>query len=134
MFSEKELSYLQTQRLARIATVSRTLQPDVAPVGFDFDGTYFYVGGINLTTTLKYKNIRDNPKVSLVVDDVESPNPPIPRGIKIHGIADLTTHNGYVGTGTYIRIRPLEKWSWGVDEPAIQNGKPVIRKSRATDD
>jgi hypothetical protein len=41
--------------LARIATTSEDMQPDVAPVGFDFDGTYFYVGGINLPTNLKYK-------------------------------------------------------------------------------
>jgi pyridoxamine 5'-phosphate oxidase family protein len=132
MFSEKELSYLQTQRLARIATASKDLQPDVAPVGFDFDGTYFYVGGMKLAATLKCKNVQVNPKVSLVIDDLESPNPPIPRGIKIHGISDLATHNGYLGTGTYIRIKPLQKWSWGVEEPAIQNGKPVIRKSKAT--
>lgn len=57
MFSEKEIAYLTSQRLARIATASKELQPDVAPVGFDFDGTYFYVGGVNLPTTLKYKNI-----------------------------------------------------------------------------
>jgi hypothetical protein len=44
MFSDKEISYIKSQRLARIATASSELQPDVAPVGFDFDGTYFYVG------------------------------------------------------------------------------------------
>jgi pyridoxamine 5'-phosphate oxidase family protein len=131
MFSEKELSYLKTQRLARIATASRERQPDVAPVGFDFDGSYFYVGGMKLTSTLKYKNIQHNPKVSLVIDDYESLDPPNPRGIKIHGISDLVTHTGYLGPGTYIRIKPLEKWSWGVDEPTFQNGKPVMKKSKA---
>ena len=44
MFSEKEIAYLKSQRLERIATVFNQLQPDVAPVGFDFDGTYSYVG------------------------------------------------------------------------------------------
>ena len=38
MFSERELAYLRSQRLARIATVSRRSQPDVAPVGYAFDG------------------------------------------------------------------------------------------------
>jgi len=38
MFTEKEIAYLQSQLLARLATVSTTLQPDVAPVGFKFDG------------------------------------------------------------------------------------------------
>jgi PPOX class F420-dependent enzyme/OxyR family protein len=75
MFSEKEIAYLRSQRLARIATASEEHQPDVAPVGFEFDGTYFYVGGINLPATLKYKNIQKNPKVSLVIDDLESISP-----------------------------------------------------------
>jgi pyridoxamine 5'-phosphate oxidase family protein len=131
MFSEKEIAYLKSQRLARIATASDTMQPDVAPVGFDFDGRYFYVGGINLPTTLKYKNIQRNPQASLVIDDLESINPWRPRGIKIRGIADLTTRKGHIGDGIYIRIKPEEKWSWGIDEPAIREGKPVMKKSRA---
>ena len=134
MFSEKEIGYLKSQRLARIATTSEDMQPDVAPVGFDFDGTYFYVGGINLPTTLKYKNVQKNPKVSLVIDDLESTSPWKPRGIKFHGIADLTARKGYVGAATYIRIKPKEKWSWGIDEPAIREGKPVMTKSKAADD
>ncbi len=133
MFSDKEIDYLKSQRLARIATVSKEAQPDVAPVGFDFDGTYFYVGGITLNRTLKYKNVQYNPKVSLVIDDMESVEPPIPRGVKIHGIADLVTREGYVGAGTYIRIEPKEKWSWGIEGPAIVEGKPVINRSKAAE-
>jgi pyridoxamine 5'-phosphate oxidase family protein len=37
-FTEEEITYLRTQRLARIATVSADGQPDVAPVGYQFDG------------------------------------------------------------------------------------------------
>ena len=44
-FTEEEAAYLQSQPLARIATVGPDGQPDVAPVGFEFDGTYLYVGG-----------------------------------------------------------------------------------------
>ena len=51
LFSEKEIEYLKSQRIARIATAvgssERSVQPDVVPVGYDFDGQYFYVGGIN---------------------------------------------------------------------------------------
>jgi hypothetical protein len=36
MFSENEITYLKSQRIARIATASAQLQPDVVPVGFDF--------------------------------------------------------------------------------------------------
>ena len=60
MFSEKEVEYFKLQRLARIATASVLseeeeeegengfIQPDVVPVGFDFDGDYFYVGGMQI--------------------------------------------------------------------------------------
>lgn len=126
MFSEKEVAYLESQRLARIATVSAASQPDVAPVGFDFDGTYFYVSGYTLSRTLKYRNVQANPRVSLVVDDLESVKPWKPRGIKVHGTADLTTREGYAGAGTYIRIRPAAIWSWGIDP-----GSPAKRKATA---
>jgi pyridoxamine 5'-phosphate oxidase family protein len=49
MFSEKEVDYIKSQRLGRIATVSKELQPDVAAVGFEFDGQNFYIGGIRQT-------------------------------------------------------------------------------------
>jgi pyridoxamine 5'-phosphate oxidase family protein len=42
IFSEREIAYLKSQRLARIATVSKELQPDIAPVGSEFDGDHFY--------------------------------------------------------------------------------------------
>jgi PPOX class F420-dependent enzyme/OxyR family protein len=89
MFSEKDRNYLKRQRLARIATVSKQSQPDVAPVGYEFDGEYFYVGGRSMTTTFKYKNVKANPKVAIVVDDLESVDPWRPRGIRVHGTGEL---------------------------------------------
>ena len=46
IFSQTEIQYLKSQRIARIATVSvssediKSMQPDVMPVGYDFDGEY----------------------------------------------------------------------------------------------
>jgi pyridoxamine 5'-phosphate oxidase family protein len=69
IFSKTEIEYLKSQRLARIATAavsseeeSVQIQPDVVPVGFDFDGDYFYVGGMNLLKSTKYKNVLKNNK------------------------------------------------------------------------
>jgi pyridoxamine 5'-phosphate oxidase family protein len=41
----------------------------VVPVGFDYDGNYFYVGGMNILKSTKYKNVVKNNKVALVIDD-----------------------------------------------------------------
>jgi pyridoxamine 5'-phosphate oxidase family protein len=141
MFSEKEVDYLKSQHLARISTVSpEDLQPDVSPVGFDFDGEYFYVSGINLLKTRKYKNVLKNNKVALVIDDLETVNPWAPRGVRIYGTADtVARQEGYMNRGhpsstpqSYIRIRPLQKWSWAVDGPLFtQEGKANIKKAKA---
>jgi pyridoxamine 5'-phosphate oxidase family protein len=129
IFSQKETEYLGSQRIARIATASLRegiIQPDVVPVGFDFDGEYFYVSGMNLLKSTKYKNVQKNPRVALVVDDLKSVNPWEPRGIRIYGIADIVTRqDGYMQQTDhpsikYIRIRPLKKWSWGIDAPVFQ--------------
>jgi pyridoxamine 5'-phosphate oxidase family protein len=101
IFSQKETEYLSSQHVARIATAvsSRegSIQPDVVPVGFDFDGEYFYVSGMNLLKSTKYKNVKKNPIVALVVDDLKSVNPWEPRGIRNYGIADIVTRqDGYM--------------------------------------
>jgi pyridoxamine 5'-phosphate oxidase family protein len=140
MFSEKEIQYLKSQRLARISTVSPDdLQPDVSPVGFDFDGEYFYVGGFNLLKTRKYRNVLKNSKVALVIDDLETVDPWAPRGIRIYGTADIITRQGgYMDRAhpsspppSYIRIKPAKKWSWAIDEPIFTDGKFNVKKSEA---
>lgn len=50
ILSQKGIEYLKSQRLARIATAAfptheeRSVQPDVVPVGFDFDVNIFMWG------------------------------------------------------------------------------------------
>lgn len=114
-FTEEEIAYLASQRLARIATAAADGQPDVAPVGFDFDGTYFYVGGRAPEKTRKFKNVRaGNAKVALVIDDLASVDPWSPRGIRVFGTAEVVDHEGYAGPGKYLRIAPQISWSWNL--------------------
>jgi len=99
IFTQKEIEYLKSQRLARIATASSTqqegsVQPDVVPVGFDFDGEYLYVGGMNFLKSTKFRNVLKNNKVAIVVDDLKSIDPWDPRGIRIYGTADIVTRQG----------------------------------------
>jgi len=114
LFSEKELAYLKSQPLGRIGTSSKSGRPDVAAVSFDTDDEYLYVGGRDLKNTMKYKNLVENPRVSFVVDDLKTMRPWAPRGVKIQGRADLVNHDGYMGAGTYIRIKPVLKRSWNI--------------------
>ena len=141
ILSQNEIDYLNTQRIARIATVSiisdRPIQPDVVPVGFDFDVEYIYVSGMNILKSTKYKNILKNRNVAVVIDDLKTVDPWDPRGIRIYGDADVVTRRGgYMDPSghsehTYIRIRPIKKWSWGIDEPVFIDGKFNVKRAQA---
>nr|HET6904330.1 PPOX class F420-dependent oxidoreductase [Ktedonobacteraceae bacterium] len=130
MFSEQELAFLRTQPLARLATVAVNSQPDADSVGFAFENGRFYIGGYFLERTRKYKNIAaGQSKVSLLIDELRSLDPLEPRSIKLHGEAEiLHLEKGFRGPGTYIVITPKISWSSGIEGPAFQDGKPVIKK------
>ncbi len=127
VFSEPETKYLKAQLLARIATVSKSGRPNVAPVGFEFDGHYFYVGSHSqdiLHNTPKYKNVKSgNTWVALTIDDLESVNPWKPRGIRVNGIAEIVERKGQFGKGEYLRITPKVSWSWGVKGLKLKKGE-----------
>lgn len=118
-FSDDELDYLRSQRIARIATVGTDGQPDAVPVGFEYDGTHLYVGGIDPVKTRKFRNVQaGNTKVAVVLDDLPSIDPWVPRYLRIYGEAELVERTGRFGAGTYLRITPTTSWSFNLE------GKP----------
>jgi pyridoxamine 5'-phosphate oxidase family protein len=121
-FTEKELGYLRSQRLARLATADLKGAPHVVPLGFRVseDGAAIDVGGRSFAGSMKYRNIKSNPQVAIVVDDLASVDPWTPRGIEIRGIAQLREGDGRgVGPGAsdlpWARIIPERVVSWGID-------------------
>ena len=118
-FSAEEIEYLESQPLARLATVAPDGQPDVVPVAFEFDGSGFWIGGSgeSVLATRKLRNVLGgNRAVALVVDDLVSFDPFIVRGIRVYGEAsDPVERVGLVGPGTYVRITPTTSWSWNME-------------------
>jgi len=121
VFSKAETDYLRTQRLARIATASEKGVPEVSPVGFEFDGKYFWIGSHSqdiFTRTRRYKNITNgHRRVSIVIDDLVSTDPWRPRGVKVSGSAEIADHDGIFGKGKYIRVTPRVTVTWGIEPP-----------------
>jgi len=109
-FTDEEVEFIGQSKLARIATSSGRNQPHVVPVAFEFDGEQFYFGGWNLEKSLKFRNIKDNSRVALVIDDLVTVRPWRPRGIEIRGRAVVEESE----KGMYIKVTPLRKVSWGL--------------------
>ena len=121
-FTDEEIDYLRSQPLARFATVAPDGQPDVTPVGFEFDGTHFWVGGgETVRTTRKVRNVeRGHDTVAFVVDDMVSFDPFIARGIRVYGTAEKPIARvGMVGPGHYMRITPTVSWSWNMEAEPV---------------
>ncbi len=130
MFTDREIEYLNGQATGRIATVSPAQQPDVAPVGYAFDGQTFTIRGINVEKTLKYRNVaRGGARAAFVVDDYETADTSKPRGVKVHGQATLTRQ----GDEAAIRLTVDAKWSWGINAPMFQDGRRVIERTKSED-
>jgi pyridoxamine 5'-phosphate oxidase family protein len=143
IFSGKEVEYIKSQKIARIATAAEVkagllnksenissiiVQPDVVPVGFHFDDEYFYIGGFDMPRSTKYKNVLRNRSIALVIDDLKSINPWQPRGIRVYGDAKIIKRqgaslekNGDFETVYSIKITPRKKWSWGIDDDHVSD-------------
>ncbi len=136
VFTPKEIEYMQSQRLGRLATVDPRGQPQASPVGFRYnpDLDVIEIGGHDLSQSKKYRNLRDNPRVAFVIDDVLPPWRP--RGVEIRGTAEALTAGGKAAFGhlydaddALIRIHPRQVIGWGLEgEGLAANNRKVMEE------
>ena len=118
-----ERSYLKSQPLARLATVDANGAPQNNPVGafLDEETGDILIGGHAMGTSRKFRNVRANGQVALVVDDLVSRDPWTVRGLEIRGtaraLADVEPPVPFMSREV-IRITPSWVSSWGVDADA----------------
>jgi pyridoxamine 5'-phosphate oxidase family protein len=124
VFTEAEVAYLTSQRMARLATASLTGAPDVAAVTFGLDGDTIVSGGYDISKTVRYGYLQKNPRAVIVIDDLATIDPWAPRGIKVRGQALLEGE----GRGLRIRIVPEVVWSWGINTDAEKRFMSIERR------
>lgn len=125
VFTDAEVEYLRSQRLARLATASNAGQPDVSAVGFAVDGDSIVSGGLDLTKTVRYRHLQGNPQATVVIDDLASVDPWRPRGVKVRGEVTIEDDGGR----PRIRIRPSVVWSWGINVDADKRFASIERRT-----
>lgn len=125
-FTDDEIAYIRSQRLARVATVAGDGQPDVVPVGFRFDGQHFWIGGYDPTRTRRTRNIRaGQDKVALVIDDLAPGGGWRPRYLRVYGTAELVEQPE--GSGTVVmKITPTMSWSMNLGAEWAAGGRQPL--------
>ena len=123
ILTEAERAYLQSQPLARLATVDGAGAPQNNPVGafLDEETGDIIIGGHAMGASRKFRNVQRNGHVALVIDDLVSRDPWTVRGLEIRGTAvaleDVDPPVPFMSR-EIIRITPTWVTSWGVDPEA----------------
>lgn len=124
VFTPAEINYMQTQRLARLATVGPDGQPHVVPVGYRYnpETDTLDIGGHNFAQRKKWRDVQQNARVAVVIDDIVSVNPWTVRGIEIRGEAERFMTGGETVIERFdpemFRVRPKRIVSWGINPVA----------------
>jgi pyridoxamine 5'-phosphate oxidase family protein len=108
-FTQNQLAYLISERrLARIAIVGKDGMPHVTPVGWSYSAEHdtIEVGGNDLTSTRKYRDVVRSGLAAIVIDDVLPPWQP--RGVEVRGRAEAVPE-----ADSLLRIHPDHIVSWG---------------------
>ena len=115
-----EQRFLARQPRGHLATVGPDGIPQVKPLGFTYNtalGT-IDIAGMNMAGSAKYRNVRVNPHVAFVVDEVTAPNVEGAHFLEIRGDAE-TAIGPHDPTGhlapEIIRIHPRRVISFNID-------------------
>ena len=112
VFRAAELEYLAGGRqLGRLATVGADGTPHVVPVAFIYNAVRdtIDVGGSELATTKKFRDVARSGRAAIVIDDLASVDPWRPRGVEVRGRAEAVEE-----PRPLIRIHPDHVYSWGL--------------------
>jgi pyridoxamine 5'-phosphate oxidase family protein len=118
--TQRELAYLRTQRLGRLATIGPGGQVQNNPVSvyFNEETATLDIGGHNMAASRKFRNITGNPTVAVVIDDMAGS---IVRCLEIRGSAEALREpvdSAARAGGPIIRIHPRRIISFGIDPDA----------------
>lgn len=122
---EMFVRYLMSHARGRLATVAPDGTPQNKPVGYRYNAELGTVdiGGFNMETSAKYRNIRTRPDVSFVVDDAIGEGASGMRFVEVRGRAEQVsgTPPSDGESQHLIRIHPRRVVSWNIadGEPAF---------------
>jgi uncharacterized protein len=117
-FSDKEIQFLLNNEVCRVATVSPGNIPHVVPVSYIFtDNLFFFATDYN---TRKYKNLKKNKNVALVIDIYDSTNN---RAVAIQGTGEFIERGEDFKKMYDIFYR---KFEWVRQEPWSEGEAPFV--------
>ena len=118
--TDAEQRFLARQPLGHLSTIGPDGFPQVKPLGFSYNATLgtIDIAGFNMGRSAKYRNVRDNPRVAFVVDEVTEQTMEGAHFLEIRGIAEAVSGAAAADphlAAEIIRIHPRRLIAWNVD-------------------
>ncbi len=132
-FTPKEIEYLQSQRLARLATLGANGDLHVVPLAFRYnpETDTIDLGGHNFTNSKKYRDALRYGRVALVVDDVLPPWRP--RFVEVRGTVEAVEEGGKdINAGfvsQILRLTPTHIVSIGINDAVVMPSQGKVNYS-----
>jgi pyridoxamine 5'-phosphate oxidase family protein len=130
-FTPKEIEYLQSQHLARLATIGANGDLHVVPLAFRYnpDHDTIDLGGHNIAGSKKYRDALRHGRVALVVDDVLPPWRP--RFVEVRGTVEAFAEGGKAINAGFapdiLRLTPTYIVSLGIDDEVVLPGQGTVK-------
>jgi pyridoxamine 5'-phosphate oxidase family protein len=128
ILTDAERRFLANQPRGHLATIGPDGTPQVKPVGFTYNAALgsIDIAGFNMGGSAKYRNIRSNPRVAFVVDEMTEESMEGAHFLEIRGTAeaviDRASADGHLAP-EIIRIHPRRVLAYNVDreQPGLQS-------------
>jgi PPOX class F420-dependent enzyme/OxyR family protein len=121
IFSEAEITYLQTRTIGRLATIGGDGRPHLVPLTYRFnvEEDAIDIGGVDFPRSKKWRDMLANPYVAFLVDDASTEGA---HAIEIRGNAEPHFLGGELINPRFpnfkpefVRVRPHRIISWGLE-------------------
>jgi pyridoxamine 5'-phosphate oxidase family protein len=118
-FTDRELEFLQSQRLGRLATVNAAGEPHVVPLTYRYNAELDTLDlfGMGLARSKKYRDVGRTGVAAFVVDDAQGQWRI--RGVEVRGGAALIASGAKAINerfdDQFIRLIPKRIVGWGLD-------------------
>jgi pyridoxamine 5'-phosphate oxidase family protein len=127
ILTDAEQRFLARQPRGHLATIGPDGTPQVKPLGFTWNAALgtIDITGFNMAGSAKYRNIKADPRVAFVVDEVTEASMEGSHFLEIRGAAEAVTGrasaDGHLAA-EIIRIRPRRVIAYNVDpeQPGLQ--------------
>ncbi|HEX4092479.1 MAG TPA: PPOX class F420-dependent oxidoreductase [Trebonia sp.] len=118
--TDAEQRFLASRPLGHLSTIGPDGMPQVKPLGFTYNAALgaIDIAGFNMGASAKYRNIKSNPLVAFVVDEVTEQTMEGAHFLEIRGTAEAVTGPGSPDghlAPEMIRIHPSRVIAYNVD-------------------